>query len=182
MLLDWGAQMGEVTPGGVARGEGAGQDFAGMIVEGEDEGGIGVSGPPGMGRGVVLPKFADGRALPAAAGFGAAFGRGQRVGEVLADVGGDGGAGAVEVETAGQFVGQEGEVERLAVGQEVRQERESVGGPIRMVIAAGGLEGEGVFVREPEAIDTLKAEIERKMHKASVECQSVELIRAIEHD
>ena len=31
-------------------------------------------------------------------------------------------------------------------------------------------------------IDTLKAEIERKMHKASVECQSVELIRAIEHD
>ena len=31
-------------------------------------------------------------------------------------------------------------------------------------------------------IDTLKAEIERKMHKASVESQSVELIRAIEHD
>ena len=82
----------------------------------------------------MLPEFAHGRALPAAAGFGPLFGRGQGVGEVLADVGGDRGTGAVEVETAGQFVGQE---------------REGGRGPAGMMIAAGGLEGEGVFVGEP---------------------------------
>ena len=122
VLFDGLAQMSEVTPGGVAGREGAGEDFTGMIVEGQQERGIGVGGPPGMGRGVVLPEFADGGALPAAAGFGAAFGRGQHMREVLPDVGSHGGTGAAEVEAAGQFVGQEGEVEGLTVGQEIGQE------------------------------------------------------------
>ena len=55
----------------------------------------------------------------------------------------------MEVETAGQFVGQESKVQRLAVRQEVGQEGEGSRGPAGMMIAAGGLEGEGVFVGEP---------------------------------
>ena len=64
----------EVRPGGFVRDEGAGDDFAGMIVEGEDEDGLGGSGPPVVRGRVVLPKFADGAGLPAAARFGAGLG------------------------------------------------------------------------------------------------------------
>jgi hypothetical protein len=132
------AQVGEVIPSGVAADEGAGDGFAGVIVEGENEHGVMVGRPPRMGRGVVLPEFADGAGLPAAAEFGASSGRGNLPGEVLADVGRDGGAGAVEVMTAGQFVGQEGEVERLAVRQELFEEIVDGGRPRLAVIAAGG--------------------------------------------
>lgn len=149
VLFEGGAQMAEVAPGGVAGGEGGGEDFAGMIVEGEDQGRIGVGGPPGMGRGVVLPAFTPGGALPAPPGFGAAFGRGASLRKVLADIGGDGSTGAWEVEPAGQFVGQQGEVEGLTVGQEVREEGVGGGGPLGVVIATRELEGEGFFVGEP---------------------------------
>lgn len=97
----------------------------------------------------MLPEFTDGRALPAAAGFGTAFGTGTGWGEVLPDMGGERGAGTVEVEAAGQFVGQESEVQRLAVGQDVRQEGVGGGGPVGAMLAAGGLEGEGVLVAQP---------------------------------
>lgn len=149
VLLDGAAQVGEVAPGGIAGGEGAGDDSAGVVVEGEQEGGIGVGGPPEMGGGVVLPEFADGGALPAATGFGPAFGRGASLGEVLADIGGKGGPGTMEVQTAGQLVGQQGEVEGLAVGQKVDQEAVGCGGPVGMMIPAGGLESEVVLVAKP---------------------------------
>ena len=71
VFFDGSAQMAEVAPSRVAGDEGAGDDFAGMIVGGENEGGIRVGGPPRMGRGIVLPEFADVGALPAASGFGA---------------------------------------------------------------------------------------------------------------
>jgi len=48
VLFEGLTQMGKVAPSGVAGDEGAGDDFAGVIVGGEDEGGIGFSGPPGM--------------------------------------------------------------------------------------------------------------------------------------
>jgi len=149
VLFDGGAQVAEVTPGGVAGHEGAGDDFAGVIVGGEDEGGIRVGGPPGMGRRIVLPEFADGGALPAAAGFGAGRLRGDMLGEVLLDVVGDGGTRALEVQAASQFVGEEGEVERLAVREDVSQEMVRGLGPGGVMIAAGRLGGEAGLVGEP---------------------------------
>ena len=150
------AQMGEMVPGGVAADEGAGDHFAGVIVEGEEEHGVMVGGPPGVRRGVVLPEFADGAGLPAAAGLGAAFGRGHLLGEMLADIGGHGGAGAVEVMAAGQFVGQEGEVERLAVRQELLEEIVDDGRPWLAVIAAGGGGLKVVAVLEPLMAQLIK--------------------------
>lgn len=149
VLFDGSAQVAEVTPGGVAGDEGAGDDFAGVIVGGEDERGINVGRPPGMGRGIVLPEFADVGALPAAAGFGAGRLRGDVLGEVLLDVVGDRGAGAVEVQTARQFVGQEGEVEGVAVREDVGQKIMSGLGPGRVVIAAGRFGREASLVGEP---------------------------------
>lgn len=67
----------------------------------------------------MLPEFADVGALPATAGLGTGRLRGAVLGEVLLDVVGDGGAGTVEVQAASQFIGQEGEVERLTVREVV---------------------------------------------------------------
>ena len=141
--------MGEVRPGGVTGHEGAAEDFAGMIVEGQDEGGVVLGRPPGMGGGVVLPEFAKVGALPAAAGLGSAQQRRDHLGEVLADIGGYGGAGAVEVKTAGQFAGQKGEVERLAVRQDFGQESVTRWRPGGLVIAPGGLGCKTGLVLEP---------------------------------
>jgi hypothetical protein len=57
---------------------------------------------------------------------------------MLADVGGHRGAGAMEVMAAGQFVGQEGEVKRLAMGQEPFEEIVDGRWPGVAVISAGG--------------------------------------------
>jgi hypothetical protein len=77
------------------------------------------------------------------------FGSGQSLEKVLANIGGDGGAGAVKVKAAGQFIGQEGEIEGLAVGQELGQEGVGRGRPIRAMVAAGGGQTEGVLVEQP---------------------------------
>ena len=96
-----------------------------------------------------MPEFTDGCALPAAAGFGAGRLRGDVLGEVLLDVMSDGGTGAVEVQAASQFVGQEGKVERLAVGQDVGQKIVSGLRPSGVMMATGRLRGEASLGCEP---------------------------------
>jgi hypothetical protein len=90
-----------------------------------------------VGRGILRPEFAKVGALPAAAGLGAGRERGGELREVLANAGGECGAGAVELEAAGQFIGEQSEVERLAVGRAVGQELVGRLGPGRAVVAAG---------------------------------------------
>jgi len=58
----------------------------------------------------VLPEFSDGGALPTATRFGAGPQGRNLTGKLLADVGGDGGSGTFEVESALQFIGQQREV------------------------------------------------------------------------
>lgn len=141
--------MGEVRPSGVAGSEDTAQDFARMIVECEDESGIAFLGPPAMRRAVVLPQIADRGALPAAARFGAAFGGWNQEREVLADISGHRGAGAMEIEFAGQFIGQQGEVKRVAVRQEGSEEIVSGLGPGFLVVAARNLGSKSGLLTEP---------------------------------
>lgn len=110
VLFDHRTKMNKVRPSGIAGGEGAAEDFTGVIVQGQDEVGITFGGPPGMRRTVVLPEFADARALPAPTGFGAAFWSGNQMSEVRSGIGGDGGAGAVKIKLASQFIGQQRKV------------------------------------------------------------------------
>lgn len=65
--------MDEVTPGRIAGDERTAEDFAGVIVQGQNESGVVIGGPPWMRRGIMLPEFSDGGALPAAARLGAGF-------------------------------------------------------------------------------------------------------------
>lgn len=145
-----------MVPGGIAGHEGAGDDFTGVIIEGKDQSGVMFGGPPEMRRAVVLPEFADGPGLPATTGLGAAVGAGDPLGKMLTDIGGDGSAGTVEVQSAGQFVGQQGEVERLAMGQKVRQEIVRSFGPGFLVVTARGGELETGTVLKPSVAQLIK--------------------------
>jgi len=98
----------------------------------------------------VLPEFADGAGLPAAARLGAGLGSGSgESGQMLATPRGDGGAGAHEVETAGEFIGEEGEIERPTVRKELGGESGGLVGPGRGVITAAGLRVEGRRIAQP---------------------------------
>jgi hypothetical protein len=155
------AEVLEMGPSGVAGGKGGGEDFAGVIIYGEDEGGVSLSGPPRMRGGIVLPEFADGGALPAAPGFGAGLLGGNQFGEMAADIIGDGGAGTMEAKAAGQFIRKQGEVERLTVGQDVMEVSDRLGGPEAAAGSAGRLGMEGMFVGQPamaEAIELGRAD------------------------
>ncbi len=146
VLLEGWTEMREVAPGGVTGHEGASDDFARVVIGGKDESGVGGRWPPGMRRGVMLPKFADGGALPPATGLWAGPLWGEKLGEVLAHVIRHRGASAVEIEATSEFVGQEGEIERLAVGQKLGQEVVDGLGPGRAVVTPGGLRLEGAVI------------------------------------
>lgn len=105
----------------------------------------------------MLPEFADGSSLPAAAGFGAAFGRGDLQGKVLADISGDGRAGSLEVMATGQFVGQQGEIKWLTMGQERLEKIVNGLGPGSFVVAAGSSQVEAGTVLEPLMAQLIEA-------------------------
>lgn len=144
-----GAEMGEVRPSGIAGSKDSAQDFPGVVIERENEAGIVFIGPPTVGRAVVLPEIANGSTLPAAAGFGAAFGGWNQEREVLANISGHCGAGAMEIEFAGQFIGQQGEIKRAAVWQEGGKESVCILGPGFLVVAARSRGGKPGLVTEP---------------------------------
>ena len=147
---DGGACATEVRPSRLVRDEATGDDFARVVVEGEDEDGFGSSRPPLMRGGIVLPKFADGAGLPAAARFWAGLGsrRGQ-LRQMSAAPRGDGGAGAVKIQAAREFVGEQSEIERAAVREELAGKGSGIGRPRRGVIAAAGPRIKGSGIGEP---------------------------------
>ena len=103
--------------------EGGGDVLAGVVVDGEEEGLLGIRRPPGMDGGVVLPELADAGTFPSAtwAGLGGVLVEEAVV--VCAGVGGDGAAMAGEVVAVGEMVGDELEIGGLRAGQEGRQNR-----------------------------------------------------------
>lgn len=139
----------EVVPGGIGGHEGAGEEFAGMIIHGEQQGLFVVGRPPLVNGGVVLPEFVDPRALPAPPGLGAGGGRADQEREVAARVGGHRFAVAVEGKAGGQFVRDELIIGRALQWEEGLQELLDRVRPSGAVIAAGEAEREGGAVLEP---------------------------------
>ena len=136
------AEVLEVVPGGVGRNKDGGQQFARVIINGQQEGLLGGGGPPLVDGGVVLPQFAHAGSFPAAAGLGCGRGRTDQEREVTASVGGDGFAVALESEAGSQFVGDQLVVGRSLERQEGLQELPDFGGPSGAMIAAGEVKRE----------------------------------------
>ena len=143
------AEVLEVMPSGIGGNEGTGQELAGMIIDGEQEGLLVVGRPPLMDGGVVLPKFPHAGALPAAARLGNGRGCADQEWEVAAGVSGDRFPVAVEGEAGGQFVGDELVIGRSLQWEEDLQELLDLVRPSGAMTAAGEAEGEGRRVLEP---------------------------------
>jgi len=118
-----GAEVLEVGPCGVGVHEGGGDVLAGVVIDGEEEGLLGVGRPPGVDGGVVLPEFPNAGAFPSAtwAGLGGVLVEEARV--VGAGMGGDRAAMAGEAVVAGELIGDELEIGGLRAGQKSRKDR-----------------------------------------------------------
>jgi len=130
------AEVQEVVPGGVGGNKDGGQEFAGMVINREQKGLFVIGGPPLMDRGVMLPQFAQAGSFPTAAGFGGWRGRADQEREVMAGVGGDRFAVALESEAGGQFIGNELIIGRTLERQEGLKELLDLGGSGRAMVAA----------------------------------------------
>jgi len=150
------AEVLEVVPGGIGGHEGAGEELAGMIIDGEQEGLLVVGRPPLMDRGIVLPELANAGALPATAGLGAGRGRTEQLREVALDVGGHRLTVPVEGEPGGQFVSDELVVGRSLQREEVLQELPHRLWPSGAMAAAGEVEGEGGGMLKPGGTEAEK--------------------------
>jgi hypothetical protein len=143
------AEVLEVVPSGVSRNKDGGQEFARVVIQGEQERLLVGGGPPLVDGGVVLPQFSHTGSFPAAVGLGGGCGRTDQEREVTAGVSGDGFAVALESEAGGQFVGDELIVGRSLERQEALQELLNLGGPGGAMGAAGEVEGEVGRVLKP---------------------------------
>jgi hypothetical protein len=138
-----------VVPRGIGGNKAAGEKFAGMIIDGEQQGLFVVGRPPGVDRGIVLPEFADAGALPAATGLGQGRGRADQEWEVAAGEGGDRFTVAVEGKARGQFVGDELVIGGSLQREEGLQELLHRVRPSGAMVSAGESKGEGGGMLEP---------------------------------
>jgi hypothetical protein len=95
------AEVLEVVPGGVGRHKDGRQELARVVIDRQQEGLLIGGGPPLVDGGVMLPQFAHTGPFPAAARLGGGRGGTDQEREVMAGVGGDGLAVALEGETGG---------------------------------------------------------------------------------
>jgi len=143
------AEVFEMMPGGVGWDERGTQILAGMVVDGQQQGLLGVRSPPRVDGGVVLPEFADTGALPTPSGFGNGKRRQDEIREVGARVRGDGFAVPVEGEAVSELVGDELEIWGALEGQEGLKEASDLRRPALVVIATRDAWGEAWSVVEP---------------------------------
>ncbi len=107
MAGDEAAEVLAVIPRGVGGNEGGPEQFAGRVIDREQQRLLVLGRPPGVEGGVVLPAFAEAGALPAAAGLEGGCGRADEQWEVAAGIGGNGATVALESKAGGQCVGDE---------------------------------------------------------------------------
>ena len=147
--FEGGAEMLEVQPGRIGRDKAAGDDFAGVIIEGEQEHGFAGGGPPGVNGGVVLPEFAQVGALPAPMWSVGGWRRRDQMGQVRLHVSGHRGTSTHEVKAADQLVGDQLVIGWTLKGQKLRQELLHVHGPRSVMVAAGSTRAEVRTLPQP---------------------------------
>ena len=148
--------MLEVIPRGVGGDEDRAQEFAGMVVHGEQQGLLVLGGPPLVDGGIVLPKLVQPRALPASPGFGAWFGLAEELWKVGFGISGHGLPVAFEAQACFQFIGHQLEIGRFLKGKELLEEGHGLGRPVRPMVAAGELGGELSAVFQPPGAEPVK--------------------------
>ena len=149
-------EMLEVIPSGVGGDEDRAQELAGMVVHGEQQGLLVLSGPPLVDGGIVLPKLVQARAFPASPGFGAWFGLADELWKVVSGISGHRLPVAFEAQACFQFIGHQLEIGRFLKGQELLEEGNGLWRPVRPMVAAGKLGSELGAVLQPPGAEPVK--------------------------
>ena len=146
------AKMLKMIPSGVGGDKDGAQEFAGMIIDGQQQGLLFIGGPPLLDGGIVLPQFIEVEAFPAPPGFGAGFRLTDEVRKMGSGKSGHRLSMALETKAGCQFVGHQLEVGRLLERDELFEEGDGFRRPVRPMIAAGELGDEvGAFPEEAGA-------------------------------
>jgi hypothetical protein len=146
------SKMFKVIPSGVGGNKDRAQEFAGMIIDGEQEGLLFLGRPPLVDGRIVLPEFANAGAFPAPAGFGTRFGRADKFGKACSGKGGHGLAVAFETKAGFEFIRHQLKIGRFLQRQELLEEADGLGRPVRPMVTAGAFGGEaGAFLEEARA-------------------------------
>lgn len=146
------AKMLKMIPSGVGGDKDRAQEFAGMIIHGQQQGLLFLGGPPLVDGGIVLPQFVQPRAFPSAPGFGTRFRLADEIWKMGSGEGGHRLAMALKVKAVFQFVGDQLEVGRLLEREERFEESPNFRWPVGPVVAARELGGEsGAFLEEAGA-------------------------------
>ena len=116
------AKMLEMIPSGVGGDKDRAQEFAGMIIDGQQQGLLFIGRPPLVDGGIVLPQLVNARAFPSSPGFGTRSGLADEVWKVDSGKGGHRFSMALETEAGCQLVGHQLEVGRLLEGKELLEE------------------------------------------------------------
>jgi hypothetical protein len=146
------SKMFEVIPGGVGGDKDRAQEFAGMIIDGEQEGLLFIGRPPLVDGRIMLPELADAGAFPSPTSFGTRFGLADKFGKACSGKGGHGLAVAFETKASFEFIRHELKIGRFLQRQELFEESDGLGRPFRPMVTAGAFGGEaGAFLEEASA-------------------------------
>jgi len=131
------AKMLEMIPSGVGGDKDCAQEFAGMVIDGQQQSLLFSGWPPLVDGGIVLPQFIDAGAFPAPAGFGTRFRLADEIGKMGSGEGGHRRAMTLEAETGFQFVSHQLEVGRFVQREKLLEEGQGFRRPVRPMVAAG---------------------------------------------
>jgi hypothetical protein len=150
-----------------------------MIIDRQEQRLFARGRPPLVDGGIVLPEFAQARAFPSAAGFGARFWPADEIGKMCADKSGDGFAMAFEAKADGQFIGGQLEVGRFLQRNEIPEELTSLRGPIGTVVATrkpGAQVRAVLYPAGAESVKVRQADVEMAAGFDGVDLPVVELL------
>ena len=171
------AEMFEMVPSGVGGDKTGGEQFSGMVIDGQQEGLLLRGFPPLVNGGVVLPKFIEVGSFPAAAGGGVAGRLGDEIGEVGADKGGNGFTMAFKTKADVQFIGDELEIGRVLQRNKVLEELADLGWPIWPRVSAGEFGAELGTVLQPEGSEPVKVSAADLEMLGGFECIDLALVK-----
>lgn len=135
-------KMLEVIPSRIGGDKDRAQKLSGMIIDGQEQGLLVSGRPPLVDGGIVLPKFAQARAFPAAARFGTWFRLADEVRKMRSNKGGNRLTMALETEADGQFIGRQLKVGRFLQWYKILEELAGLRWPLWPVAAAGEMSAE----------------------------------------
>ena len=156
VLAKEAAEMLEVIPSGVCGHKSRAQEFAGMIIDGQEQSLLGWAGPPLVDGGIMLPQLAEAGTFPPAADLGPRFRLAKQVGKMGAHIGRDRLPVTLETEAPGQLIGDPLKVGRLLPRDKIQQKLAGCRWPDWPMASARRVGTECSAIQEPAGAEAIE--------------------------